>query len=76
MVGVTNKSLELKDNKGGRGVNEKKSQELWEALDTFNFIDMGFSGLIYSWTNCREGGAKIQEHIDKAWCSFMAHQGS
>lgn len=58
MVGDTNQSLESNDKKGGRRVN-CRAQELWKAFDDYNFIDMGFLGLAYTFTNGREGRAKI-----------------
>lgn len=38
-------------------------------LDECGFINMGFSGLAFTWSNNREGRAKIWERLDRAWCN-------
>lgn len=36
---------------GGRAINIRRSLFLKDCLDKCNMIDLGFSGLIFTWTN-------------------------
>lgn len=39
----------------------------WEMIDVGGFIDLGFIGPKFTWTNNRKDGALIQERMDRAW---------
>lgn len=38
-----------------------KGQDLWEALDTYDMLDLGNTKPLFTWTNSRKGKAKIRE---------------
>lgn len=62
---VTN-SLEKKD---GNSVSLSKTRKFVQAIQSCEWIDMGFSGPMYTWSNLRKSRDKIQEHIDRAFCN-------
>lgn len=69
-VGDVNQPLGNSDKRGGIPVSWRRSHMLWEVLQTGGLIDMGFSDPAFTWSNGREGRAKIQERIDRAWCNL------
>lgn len=54
-------------------MNVNRALQFKECLDASSMIEIGFSGLRFTWTNRREIQALIQERIDKffvnsQWC--------
>lgn len=73
MAGDFNEPLVKEDKFKGRGVNVNRSLAFKECLDSCNMVDMGFSGLRYTWTNKRDLNNLILERIDRFfmnlnWC--------
>ena len=73
IAGNFNEPLAEVDKFGGRLVSINKSLLFKDFLDKSNMVDLGFSGLRYTWTNRREISSLIQERIDRffmnsSWC--------
>lgn len=68
MLGGINQPLEAKDKHAGRPINRKLATRLRSIVDMCHLMDMGFQGP-HTWSNGREGRAKIKERIDRAWCN-------
>ena len=60
-----NKPLVEDDKFGGRALSMNRSLQFKDCLDKCNMVDLGFSGLRFTWSNGRELSALIQERIDK-----------
>ncbi|KAK7826709.1 hypothetical protein CFP56_031991 [Quercus suber] len=60
-----NESLSSADKLGGRDVSIRRSLLLKDCLDRCNMIDLGFSGLRFTWANRRDAHILIQERIDR-----------
>ena len=45
----------MADKKGGAPWSHNLMQSFWEALDDCGFIDLGFSGLEFTWHRKRKG---------------------
>ena len=65
IAGNFNEPLTEVDKFGGRLVRINKSLLFKDFLDKSNMVNMGFSGLRYTWTNKREISSLIQERIDR-----------
>ena len=65
MASDFNEPLIEEDKYGGRGVHVNRSLAFKDCLDYCNMVDMGFSGLRYTWTNKREINNLILERIDR-----------
>ena len=73
IVGDFNEPLLDDDKYGGRAVNINRSLQFKECLDKCSMMDLGLTGLRFTWTNGRELSALIQERIDRffvnpSWC--------
>ena len=60
-----NEPLNDADKFGGRVISVNRSLLFKECLDKCNMVDLGFSGLRFTWTNQREVQGLIQERIDR-----------
>lgn len=71
LISDTNQSLESRDKVGGKPVNRQLAAKFHMALDACNFIDLGFNGPRYTWSNGRQGPALIWERLDRAWGNVL-----
>lgn len=55
LLGEMNQPLDQGDKMGGRPVNQMNARMLRETIDACKFIDLGFHGLRFTWTNGRKG---------------------
>ena len=53
MIGDFNEVLGGEDKFGGNQINLNRDLEFKECLDSCNFVDLGFVGPKYTWTNKR-----------------------
>ena len=73
IAGDFNEPLLDDDKYGGRAVSINRSLQFKECLDKCSMMDLGLTGLRFTWTNGRELSALIQERIDRffvnpSWC--------
>ena len=52
---------------GGNPINLNRALEFKECLDNCNFLDLGFAGPKYTWTNKRPVSSLILERIDRCF---------
>lgn len=64
VLGDFNEVLCGEDKYGGRQVNINRALEFKECLDLCNLLDLGFSGLKFTWSNLRQVTNLILERID------------
>ena len=64
MIGDFNEVLCSKDKFGGNQVNMNRAIEFKACLDSCSFVDLGFAGPKYTWTNKRQLTNLILEKID------------
>lgn len=48
-------------------VNSLQTNQFWRMINENNWIDLGFFGGRFKWSNGRSGMANIKERIDRAW---------
>lgn len=69
--GDFNENLEPNAKVGGRFCYLDAMAEFRQALSDYKLIDMGFSGLPFTWSNRRFGSTNlIEERLDRFLCSF------
>lgn len=51
LMGDNNQPLEGRGKQGARPISWRRSQSLWEVIETYGFIDIGYSGPAYTWSN-------------------------
>lgn len=66
MLGDFNQILHPSEKKGGSLVSSSRMAAFMEVVTQCAMIDLGFSGLCFTWTNFRPGKANVQERLDKA----------
>ena len=69
MLGDFNEILCGNDKMGGRQINMYRALEFKSCLDDYNFLDLGFSGPKYTWTNDRQVTDLILECIDRCFAN-------
>lgn len=69
MIGDFNEVLCVEDKFGGNQVNLNKVLELKAYLDSYSFVDLGFVGPKYTWTNKRQILDLILERIDRCFAN-------
>ena len=65
IAGDFNEVLTGSDKFGGRSVNINQALRFQECLDICKMIDIGFSGVRYTWSNNRPFSQLVQERIDR-----------
>ena len=69
MMGDFNEILSGEDKFGGRQINLNKALEFKNCIDACNFIDLGFLGPKYTWSNLRQISNLILERIDRCFAN-------
>ena len=69
MIGDFNEVLGGEDKFGGNQINLNRALEFKECLDSCNFVDLGFVGPKYTWTNKRQISDLILERLDKCFAN-------
>lgn len=64
-IGDYNDLLEQSEKKGARQVRASNFRGLRHFISTMEFIDLGYSGSKFTWSNKRPGLANIKERIDR-----------
>lgn len=64
-----NKIFSRIDKLGGHSPYIYHLNRAWLLIHNCSFLDMGFSGQPYTWTNSQTGSGRILERIDRAWCT-------
>lgn len=62
--------LTSSEKQGGDGFNINEANILRSAVETCEFVDMGYIGYDFTWSNNRGGEANIQERLDR----FLANE--
>ena len=69
LLGDFNEILSGEDKFGGRNINLNRALDFKGCLDASNILDLGFSGLKYTWSNQRQISNLILEMIDKCFAN-------
>lgn len=69
MIGDFNEVLCVEDKFEGNQVNLNKALKLKAYLDSYSFVDLGFVGPKYTWTNKRQILDLILERIDRCFAN-------
>ncbi|XP_075665588.1 uncharacterized protein LOC142635287 [Castanea sativa] len=69
MVGDFNKIQSSEDKFGGNQINLNRALEFKECIDNCNFMDLGFVGPMYTWTNKRLVTSLILERLDRCFAN-------
>ncbi|KAK9986163.1 hypothetical protein SO802_031114 [Lithocarpus litseifolius] len=67
MLGDFSEVLIGDDKFGGRHININRALEFKDCVDTYNFLDLGFSGPKFTWSNKRQVSNLILERIDRCF---------
>ena len=70
MVGDFNEVLSGEDKFGGNHINLNRALEFKSCLDSCNFVDLGFAGPKYTWTNKRQLSDLILERLDRCFANL------
>ena len=70
MIGDFNEVLGGEDKFGGNQINLNRALEFKKCLDSCNFVDLGFVGPKYTWTNKRKISNLILERLDRLLILF------
>lgn len=70
-IGDFNQVVVVSEKQGGRGINSTQDARLQEVVDKCKWIDVGFQGPRFTWTNGRRGSMNIKERIDRAWSNLV-----
>lgn len=71
--GDFNQVLEASNKQCGQSINKTQTDYMREVVDTCNWLDLGFQGLKFTWTNGCKGTSNIKERIDQVWCNVNWH---
>lgn len=63
--------LKSSEKRGGREVRASSSRGLRHFMDCLGFVDLGYSGRNFTWTNGRVGLACIRERLDKSIANVL-----
>ena len=69
MIGDFNEILSGEDKFGGNHINLNRPLEFKSCLDSCNFVDLGFAGPKYTWTNKRQLSDLILERLDRCFAN-------
>ena len=69
MIGDFNEMLGGEDKFWGNHINLNKALEFKACLDSCNFVDLGFVGPKYTWTNKRQISDLILERLDRCFAN-------
>ena len=69
MIGDFNEVLCVEDKFGGNQININRAMEFKACLDSCSFVDLGFVGPKYTWTNKRQLSNLILERIDQCFAN-------
>ena len=69
MIGDFNEVLGGEDKFGGNQINLNRALEFKECLDSCNFVDLGFVGPKYTWTNKRQISDLILKRLDRCFAN-------
>ena len=69
MLGYFNEILSSEDKYGGNQINLNRTLEFKECIDNCNFLDLGFVGLKFTWTNKRLVTSLILERLDRCFAN-------
>jgi exonuclease III len=72
-VGDFNEITDNNEKSGGAVRHDSQMALFRSTLEVCCLYDLGFSGPMFTWSNCREGGHLIEERLDRAianqeWC--------
>lgn len=72
--------MDQSEKKGGRPVTYAQMQPFLNLMDQMGYIDLGFRGDPFTWTNNQQGQDNIQERLDRAianqyWRTANPHAG-
>lgn len=70
LIGDVNQPLNSCDKQGGQPLNQRLANSLRDNIDVCCFLDLGFQGSQFTWSNGRLGSANIRERLDRAWCNL------
>ncbi|KAF4347816.1 hypothetical protein G4B88_012929 [Cannabis sativa] len=71
--GDFNEILSINEKKGGSDRSMSAMTEFQNALDRCSLADLGFEGQCFTWLNKRQGGAHVQERLDRYFCNQRWH---
>ena len=71
MVGDFNEVLCGEDKFGGSQINLNRAMDFKACLDTCRFVDLGFAGPKYTWSNKRQITDLILERIDRCFANSL-----
>ena len=69
LMGDFNEVLEESEKFGGNSLSVRRVREYIECMKHCNLLDLGFSGLKFTWTNKRGLRNLIQEWLDRCWAN-------
>ena len=69
LLGDFNEILCENDKLGGRQINLNRALEFKSCMDDCNFLDLGFSGPKFTWSNRRQISDLILERIDRCFAN-------
>ncbi|XP_075645738.1 uncharacterized protein LOC142616864 [Castanea sativa] len=69
MLGDFNEVLSGEEKLGGRPVNAYRARPFQDYINECGFMDMGFSGPKFTWSNLRNLSDLIQERLDRGFCN-------
>ena len=69
MIGDFNEVLGGEDKFGGNHINLNRAIEFKDCLDSCNFVDLGFAGPKFTWTNKRQLLDLILERLDRCFAN-------
>lgn len=69
--GDFNLMLMESEKRGGEVFNTNEANILREAMEDCQFMDLGFVGYEYTWSNNRGGNANIQERLDRFFANDL-----
>ena len=69
MLGDFNEVLSSEDKYGGNQINLNRAMEFKDCLDNCNFLDLGFAGPKFTWTNKRPLTNLILERLDRCFAN-------
>lgn len=69
LMGDFNQVTSPHDKKGGRAPIRSHMQHIQDFIDQCGFVDMGFVGSKFTWSNMRKGSDNIQGRLGRCLCN-------